>query len=486
VNPNNSVDISQSMKRANNKVRLGSPRVVATLLTTVLLVGSSIIGVAYKFVDDIAISVSSHHAVIEVEGINASLLNARRAPAVLSSEIRIGGLLHALSETVKLMPDQSCLVVSVEGQRITAIKPSLPVIPASNMKLITASAALEVLGPDYVFTTKIVGVSEGSQIVGDLWLVGGGDPLLSTVGYPATESYPTLHPTNIGALIDALVAAGITEITGSIVGDESRYDTERFTPSLGLGVRTTEVGPLGALLLNDGVVLASPIKPDQPALSAAQEFLRLLNERGVVVRGVAKIGTASVDLPVVASINSAPLSAIVEEMLTNSDNNTAELLLKEIGWQKLATGTRIAGAQVVQTTLQEMGLAIDGLVIVDGSGLDRGNRATCALLSSLLERDGGFGLLGSGLAIAGQTGTLHDLLADTKASDRLHAKTGTLTGAKALSGYVVYAPEKAATFSLILNGSGVSNQGEYRPIWNSLANSLGSFSEHPSVADIAP
>jgi len=474
------------MKRANNKVRLGSPRVVATLLTTVLLVGSSIIGVAYKFVDDIAISVSSHHAVIEVEGINASLLNARRAPAVLSSEIRIGGLLHALSETVKLMPDQSCLTVSVEGQRITAIKPNLPVIPASNMKLITASAALEVLGPDYVFTTKVVGVSVGSQIVGDLWLVGGGDPLLSTVGYPATESYPTLHPTNIGALIDALVAAGITEITGSIVGDESRYDTERFTPSLGLGVRTTEVGPLGSLLLNDGVVLASPIKPDQPALSAAQEFLRLLNERGVVVRGVAKIGTASVDLPVVASINSAPLSAIVEEMLTNSDNNTAELLLKEIGWQKLATGTRIAGAQVVQTTLQEMGLAIDGLVIVDGSGLDRGNRATCALLSSLLERDGGFGLLGSGLAIAGQTGTLHDLLADTTASDRLHAKTGTLTGAKALSGYVVYAPEKAATFSLILNGSGVSNQGEYRPIWNSLANSLGSLSEHPSVADIAP
>lgn len=474
------------MKRANNKVRLGSPRVVATLLTTVLLVGSSIIGVAYKFVEDIAISVSANHSVIEVQGINASLLNARRAPAVLSSEIRIGGLLYALSETVRLIPDQSCLTVTVEGQRIAAVKPNLPVIPASNMKLITAIAALEVLGPDYVFTTKVVGVSEGSQIVGDLWLVGGGDPVLSTVGYPATESYPTLHPTNIGTLIDALVASGITEITGNIVGDESRYDTERFTPSLGLGVRTTEVGPLSALLLNDGIVLASPIKPDQPALSAAQEFLRLLNERGVVVQGVAKVGTASVDLPVVASINSAPFSAIVEEMLTNSDNNTAELILKEIGLQKLSAGTRLAGSQVVQTTLQKMGFAIDGLVIVDGSGLDRGNRATCALLTSILERDGGFGELGNGLAIAGQTGTLRDLLADTTASERLHAKTGTLTGAKALSGYVVYAPEKASVFTLILNGSGVSNQGEYRPIWNSLANSLGSLSEHPSVTDIAP
>lgn len=486
MNPDNSRDISQSMKRANNKVRLGSPRVVATLLMTVLLVGSAIIGVAYKFVHDVAKSVSANMSQTAVQGINASLLNARRVPVVLSSETRIGGLIRSLSETVRMTPDQSCLVVSVEGQRIVAVKPNLSVVPASNVKLITAVAALEVLGPEYVFTTKIVGVSDGNKIVGDLWLVGGGDPVLSTVEYPATESYPTLHPTNIGALIDALVAAGITEISGNIVGDESRYDTERFTPSLGLGVRTTEVGPLGALLLNDGVILSSPIKPEQPALSAAQEFLRLLIERGIVVQGSAKIGIASADLPLIASINSAALSFIIEEMLTNSDNNTADLMLKEIGLQKLSEGSRIAGIQVVQATLQEMGYATDGLVIVDGSGLDRGNRATCALLTEILERDGGFGVLGKGLAIAGQTGTLRDLLADTTASERLHAKTGTLTGAKALSGYVVYAPEKAAIFTMILNGSGVSNQGEYRPIWNSLANALGSLSEHPSVTDIAP
>ena len=486
MNQRGSGDISQSMKRANSKVRLGSVRVVATLLSTVLLVGASILGVAYKFVNDIGISVSRNDSVVQVVNPNASLLNARRLPAILSAEVRIGGLVRSLSETVQNFPDQSCLIISVEGQRITSIKPNLPVIPASNMKLLTALAAIEVLGPEFVFTTKVVGLTEANQIIGDLWLVGGGDPLLSTIGYPETESYPTLHPTNIGLLIDALVSAGITEITGNIVGDESRYDTERFSPTLGLGVRTTEVGPLGALMLNDGVVLASPIKPDQPALSAAQEFLRLLNERGIIVRGSAKTGTASADLPVVASIDSAPLSDVIAEMLTNSDNNTAELMLKEIGLARLSTGTRIAGAQVVQSILQELGLPVDGLVIVDGSGLDRGNRATCSLFTAVLERDGGFGVMGNGLAIAGQTGTLRDLLGETTASERLHAKTGTLTGAKALSGFVVYAPEKAATFALILNGSGVSNQGEYRPIWNGLANSLGSLNEHPSVADIAP
>jgi len=486
VNQRDAPESTRGMKRANNKVRLGSPRVVATLLTTVTLVGTSILGVSWKFVNDIAVSVASNNSVVETQAVNASLLNARRLPAILSTELRIGGLLRSLNETVQLIPDQSCLVVSVEGQRITAVKPNLPIVPASNMKLLTATVALEVLGPDFVYTTKAVGVQDGNRIVGDMWLVGGGDPVLSTIAYPATESYPTLKPTQIESLIDLISAAGITEITGSIVGDESRYDTERFSPTLGLGVRTTEVGPLGALLLNDGVVLASPIKPDQPALAAAQEFSRLLAERGITVLGPASVGTASSDLPVIASINSAPMRDIVAEMLTNSDNNTAELVLKEIGLSKLASGTRLAGTQVVQSTLQEMGFSVDGVVIVDGSGLDRGNRATCSLITALLERDGGFGIIGSGLAVAGKTGTLKDLLGDSVAGDRLHAKTGTLTGAKALSGFVVYTAERAISFALILNGSGVSNQGEYRPIWNGLASALGGLSEHPSVDEITP
>jgi len=486
VNSRETSEVANGMKGANSKVRLGSPRVVATLLTTVTLVGTSILGVSWKFVSDIAVSVASNDSVVVSQNVKASLLNARRIPSILSTEVRIGGLLRSLSETVRLIPDQSCLIVSVEGQRIIAVKPNLPIIPASNMKLLTAAVALEVLGPEFVYTTKVAGLQADNRIVGDMWLIGGGDPVLSTMDYPSTESYPTVNPTRIESLVDAISAAGVTEITGSIIADESRYDTERFSPTLGLGVRTTEVGPLGALLLNDGVVLSSPIKPDQPALAAAQEFLRLLTERGIVVQGGVSVGTVTSDIPVIASINSAPMRDIVTEMLTNSDNNTAELVLKEIGLSKLASGTRLAGTQVMQSTLQEMGFSVDGTVIVDGSGLDRGNRVNCSLLTTLLERDGGFGIIGTGLAVAGKTGTLKDLLGDSVASNRLRAKTGTLTGAKALSGFVAYSADKAISFVLILNGSGVSNQGEYRPIWNGLATALGGLSEHPSVTDIAP
>jgi hypothetical protein len=83
MNKVNNGDISQSMRRANNKVRLGSIRVVATLLSSVLLFGALVLGVAYKFVDDIGTSVSSNQTSVQVVSPNASLLNARRLPALL-------------------------------------------------------------------------------------------------------------------------------------------------------------------------------------------------------------------------------------------------------------------------------------------------------------------------------------------------------------------------------------------------------------------
>ena len=97
-------------------------------------------------------------------------------------------------------------------------------------------------------------------------------------------------------LADALVATGVRSVSGSIIGDESRYDKERFTPTLGLGIRTTEVGPLGSLMINDGVVTGNPIKPDNPALAAAQEFTNILISKGIAVSGAASVGVEPLPL----------------------------------------------------------------------------------------------------------------------------------------------------------------------------------------------
>lgn len=487
MKPPESTDHLITLTRTRQNVKAGSPHIVALTLASALLLGAIPLAALWQIAERIGSAVTSLQSSTNDETLLATpLISARRTPGTLSSEIRVGGLRNALRPIVHRLPTESCLAVNVEGRSVAAFNGNLPLMPASNVKILVAAAAYQVLGLDFRYSTNLVGITNGSRIEGDLWVVGGGDPLLTAGDYPSSEAQPTMSPTRIESLLDALASAGITSISGSVVGDESRYDSERFTPSLGLGVRGTEIGPLGALLLNDGVIATSPIKPDNPALSAAIEFTRLLTERGIVVAGPPKTGTASTDLPVIATVKSAPLVDIVTEMLTNSDNNTAELLLKEIGRAVSERGTRVAGIAAVQSTLQNANINIDGLAMTDGSGLDRSNRVTCSTLQSILVSDGGFGPLTMGFAVAGRSGTLSDLFLTGSVTGRMRGKTGTLTGVKALSGVIPYSDNQAVIFSLLLNGSGVSNQSAYRPIWLSLTESLADFSVHPTSAELSP
>ncbi len=476
--------------RTRQRVKVGSPRVVALTLVSLLMIGAVPLTLLWRVSSTTANAVNSVASVASKGAVVVTpLLSARRVPATLSGETRLSGLRISLRGFAKRLPGESCLVVDVEGKRIAAINSAKPLMPASSIKLVVAAAALDVLGPDFQYSTILRGVVANGNVAGDIWLVGGGDPLLTLGNYTSTESHPTLSPTRIETLVDGLVAAGVRSISGSVVGDESRYDAERYTPSLGLGVRSTEVGPLGALMINDGVILSSPIKPDNPALSSAIEFTRVLTERGITVAGVPKTGTASADLPVIASVSSAPLKAVIAEMLTNSDNNTAELLLKEIGLASSGQGTRIAGIAGVLASLTKLSVSVDGLAMTDGSGLDRSNRASCLTLQSLLVSDGGFGTLTGGLALAGRSGTLADLFTNSPLRGIMRAKTGTLTAAKALAGVVPYSPQEgqqAIIFTLLLNGPGVSNQGSYRPIWSGITEILAKFSSHPNASEIAP
>jgi D-alanyl-D-alanine carboxypeptidase/D-alanyl-D-alanine-endopeptidase (penicillin-binding protein 4) len=479
-------DDSNSIQRARKKVRVGSARVVSSLLASVTLIGALTLGVSWKFVDGVAQSVTPIASSSELKSISAPIINARRNPQTLSQDVRFRSLRSQLTALGKRLPTDSCLTVDIEGKRIISLNAEVPLLPASNMKLVVAMVALDVLTPEFVFSTSLVGRVNGNVVEGDTYLIGGGDPLVVSGNYPETEPYPTFNFTRLENLFDALRTQGITQIRGSVVGDESRYDAERFAPSLGLGIKGTEVGPLGALMVNDGVITGNPIKPDNPALGAATEFTNMLQANGISVTGTPTVGTAPQELSVIAKIDSLPLSDIVAEMLTNSDNNTAELLVKELGFATTGVGSREAGLEVIKVKLVEWGIPLDALTFVDGSGLDRGNRLTCSSLSALLAKDGGFGPAGLGLAIAGQTGTLRDVLGDSLGAGKLRGKTGTLTGAKSLSGFVPYAADKASSFSLIINGANASNQTTYRPIWNALSDALGGFSGSPSASELAP
>ncbi len=417
------------------------------------------------------------------------LLSARRVPGIVTGKLATASLLQGVQAVGAASPAPSCLLVTLDGASLYDLRADAPLIPASNQKLITAAAALELLGADHRFvTTAVASEPAVSGLVrGDLTLVGGGDPLLATQPYldwlKASGKEVAEPHTSFEALADRIVAAGVRTITGSVVGQEGRYDLVRRVPSWPAAYRSSlEGGPLSSLLVNDGFTSFTPPQstPD-PAEHAAAVLTELLQARGVAVAGAPRSGAAAPGAAEVARVESPPLTEVVREMLTTSDNNTAELLLKEIGLARGGVGSTAAGAAAVTDLLAAWGVPSAGVVVVDGSGLDRGNRATCRALVAVLQRGGA--PVVAGLAIAGETGTLADAFASSPAKGRLRGKTGTLTGVKSLSG-VMPVEDHGIAFAYIVNAPNAD--GRARPQWERLGAAFATYPDQPPLGPFLP
>jgi D-alanyl-D-alanine carboxypeptidase/D-alanyl-D-alanine-endopeptidase (penicillin-binding protein 4) len=253
-------------------------------------------------------------------------------------------------------------------------------------------------------------------------------------------------------------------VTGSVVGDESRFDSVRAVA--GWPAEYSEegdVGKLSALGIDDGFATAGPPVPDSapPPVQAAGLLTKLLRAAGIEVQGAPTSGTAPPGAERLAAVVSPPLGAELGEVLRESDNTAMELLTKELGRQERRTGSTAAGRAAVRADLAGDGFPLAGFVNADGSGLSRSDRVTCKLLVDVLERAGPDGLLVRDLPVAARSGTLVEQLKGTVAAGRVHAKTGTLDGVKALSGWALASPGQGAgnpalaapvVFATVLNG----------------------------------
>lgn len=420
------------------------------------------------------------------------VLSLRRAPDEIARRINLGRFAAAADAVEAAVPEGSCLTITVGGDVVAERNSSSPVVPASSLKLATAAVALAILGPDHRYTTQARAEVAGGVVEGDVYLVGGGDPLLASAWYPesALNRYPPVPATRLEDLADAIVAAGVTEIRGRVVGDGTRYDDEFFAPTWSNQIRGIEAGPLDALLVNDAVLQSDGRKATDPADGAARELIRLLRERNVVVRGRSAVGQVPGETAVVAELQSAPLSEVVGEMLRTSDDNSAEMIVKELGFMTSGSGTRDSGLAVIAATLTGWGMPTEGMALVDGSGLSGENRMSCSLLRALLDRHTPTDTFGQSLSVLATSGTLSDVGVGHPLAGRLLGKTGTLTGAKALAGYVPATDGATVEFALVLNGRvadvDVSDPAVYLPVWQGLFDALAGYPSGPSVEQVRP
>jgi len=320
--------------------------------------------------------------------------------------------------------------------------PGRSLAPVSNEKLPLTYAALMQLGPAYRIETDVLGQGQqdGTQWTGTLVLKGNGDPTLSRAG--------------LRALAAQVKALGIRSVTGGVSGDESAYDTRRIVAGWKPSFFIDESPPLSALVVDRARV--GRVVTRSPALAAATAFRAALQRAGIAVAGPVRTGTADAWSEPLADVSSPTLWTMLRFMDRESDNFTAEMLLKQLGLAELGRGTSAAGAAVVTQALTDAGVPMTGVRIVDGSGLSRLDRLTANALASLLKiawADPTVGpALVASLPVAGVNGTLQHRLQKPPAKGNVLAKTGTTDTASSLSGYV----SGRYAFAVVQNGHPLS------------------------------
>ena len=416
------------------------------------------------------------------------------------------------------------------GDTIYELEPTKPLTPASNLKLVTTAAALDTLGPDFQFRTRLL--KNGNTLA----LVGDGDPslgdseALSKAGWKSTTLFEKWG--------EALIAAGVKS-ADKLVYDDSIFDGPFVHPSwppdqlneryvAGVAGLNFNANCIGVSLTPRGNGVVADVATDPPTsyvtvvntcVGSSRNAVRLgwidgttkLQVRGtidapngvpfwctiadppaytatvlrdvLVKAGVTITGEVTRD-PTVRqhaadwqplAVYETPIAQVVARANKDSMNLYAEALAKRTGAAKGGVGNWKTSAEAIGAFLQSIGVPADQFSLDDGCGLSRKNVVSPNVLVSVLEREfygpGREPYLAS-LSIAGVDGTLKDRFAGTKLRERVIGKSGFINGVSALAGFVKAKDGSTYIFSILFNGIAEKSNSHAKTIQEKIVQTL--------------
>ena len=407
--------------------------------------------------------------------------------------------------------------------------------PASNMKLVTTTAALLTLGKGFLFKTEMYSdtLISDSVLHGNIYLKGFGDP--------------DFNSAQLAELLSLLKRKGISKIEGNIVGDASYFDDERwgagwmwddepagfvaYNSALSINRNCVEVTVTASNNVGDTALVSidpqthyvsllnsATTDADTAALTLEisrkfKERLNVITVKGKIPRGtkpqkesISVWGPEMYFLTLVKeelqrqnisfdgqtlfdSIPSAalliarhcqPIDSVVVFLDKMSDNLSAENTLKILGAEKYGVpGTTEHGISAVKRDLNSFNIDTSRFLMVDGSGVSHYDLLTPEILVDLLRgmyfRKDIFDLYDSSLPNAGVDGLLVNRMKGTPAQNNLHAKTGTLGGVSTLSGYVRTADGEMLAFSIMMQNY-IGSGEPYRKMQDAIGALMAGFS----------
>lgn len=419
--------------------------------------------------------------------------------------------LHNAISAANLGDEVGISVVNLHsGREVFSHHSQLPLNPASNMKLVTAAVSLLELGPAFTIRTGLYGRQEGDAIKGGLYLRGFGDPTLTEADLielaqalvrrgihsvdevlvdashfddkvlpPAFEQ----QPEEVSAFRAAVSALSVNRnafefrvIPGAAVGEAAsitltapgyfELDNQVVTSAGGPPKVVAIQGPNDTrqfLKLRGSVPLGITgvsyrRRVESPSFYAGHVMVEALRALRVQVPRRVGVGPTPTNTALLATHESPPMTHMLAALGKHSDNFVAEMLLKLLGAERRGTpGTTDAGVGVALEAVRPLGVPTTKVKMINGSGLFDGNAIAAAHLTALLHgmyhRPDLRADYLSQLSIGGRDGTLSQRLTDLPRPGIVRAKTGTLAGVIALSGYVLGPqPDQGFAFSFLANG----------------------------------
>jgi D-alanyl-D-alanine carboxypeptidase/D-alanyl-D-alanine-endopeptidase (penicillin-binding protein 4) len=393
------------------------------------------------------------------------------------------------------------------GRTLYSRNANVALAPASVLKLVVAATVLRALGPGYRFTTSLVTdvAPQGDRLPGSLWLVGGGDPELTSA--------------DLKRAVAAMKANGILRIDGDVIADGSLFGPDAVNPTWAADDLEYGYAALTSSVTMDGGTAQFTITPDpsgglasvrvdpdaiageiigdvrsgsayaensvridplpdgggfqvsgtipygapqkfwrslaHPTQAAAVALRAMLIEAGIGVGGGTAVGQAPTATVAVWTRKSRPLAAIVRRMMFDSDNHIAEQLLRTAGAHRAGIGSLANGLETEREYLQGIGVGQSGDVLADASGLSTTDRlsaqATAAVLRDLISGPDAAKDVAL-LPRVGVDGTVHVRNIAPDARGRVLGKDGYIEGVSSLAGYVKTAHHGLVIYAFLVNG----------------------------------
>lgn len=359
------------------------------------------------------------------------------------------------------------VVDAATGDILSSLNPTTPRLPASNQKMLTAAAALSALGPEATLPT--------TTVLGDktLYLVGGGDALLAA---GAGDPNAIVGHAGLGDLAEAtatkLKDKGLSSV--SLAVDSSLFTGTLYHPEVEGSdtVYIMEMRPIAVELSHNANGAFTP----DPDLQALDTFAARLSEKGITtnVVGRAEAPTTAKDI---AEVRGPSVRDLVDYMLTESCNTTADILGHLIGIAKGESGDFEGGARATKQVLTDLGYDTSRLIVSDNSGLSILNRLDNTILIDILDDvytcdQCDLQSIAPGLPVAGLNGTLVYRMNDDGVAGRIRAKTGTLIEANSLSGFIMTEKGRVLAFSILVDHVEVGTTTNMRSVIDNFLVSL--------------